>query len=288
MKALMMRNLKLYFKEPLAIFFSLLSSLIILILYFAFLREGYLSNLSGLPGRDKFSDLWLLAGLLAVTGITVCFQSMAQLVIDHSSGKLQYFRLTDTRASAIYLGYFFSSFIIGSLMQILIYLISAGVFYIKDGLIPGVHNLLPLIIAILLNSLLSASLGLVITGLVKARSSLNSLGTIIGTLSGFLTGVYIPIGSLPNLGQNIIKLFPGAYSAALFREILLKDQLTDTFKQLPAAAQDSYREIFGIGLKLNGQLTTPLENILIILTSSIVLALLSIFIIRRTLKKGLD
>ncbi|WEV45652.1 ABC transporter permease [Streptococcaceae bacterium ESL0687] len=287
MKSIIVRNLKLYFKEPMTIFFSLLSSLIALILYFAFLRETYLDNLKNIPGREGFADVWILAGLLAVTGITVCYQSMSQLVIDRSSGKLQYFRLTDTKISAIYSGYFLSSFIIGTAMQFLVYFISIGIFYLTDGVEPRLQSLLPLSGAVLLNSLLSAALSLVITGFIKNRNSLNALGTIIGTLSGFLTGIYIPIGSLPELGQSVIRSFPGAYSAALFREILLKEQLRDSFNSLPSVVQNKYLELFGIGLKINGHLTSPLENILIILASSVVFTIISVFVIRKTIKKGL-
>lgn len=42
----------------------------------------------------------------------------------------------------------------------------------------------------------------------KSVNAYSTACTVIGTLIGFLTGVYIPIGNLPESVQTVVKLFP--------------------------------------------------------------------------------
>ena len=280
MTTIISRNLNLYFKEKTTIFFSLLSSLIILVLYFAFLKQNYTESLKSLKEGAQFADIWLLAGLLSVTGMTTTFQAMTQLVVDKTTGRMRAFRLTQTSRLSVYLGYFFSSVIIGILMQVAILAIGFGILTAVDGIGFSINQLVLTVLAIILNSLVSAALSLILLSGIKKRSSLTSLGTIIGTLSGFLSGVYIPMSALPEIGQNIIKFYPGAYSASLFRHILLADQLKITFAPLSPDKLLDFKADFGIGLSLSGQLTTVVSESIILLFATLGLLIGSVIILK--------
>lgn len=162
MKTIIIRNLKLYFKEKTTIFFSLLSSLIILVLYFAFLKQNFTNSLKQLKENAQLADIWLLAGLLSVTGMTTNFQAMTQLVVDKATGRMNVFRLTQTSKLSVYLGYFFSSVIIGILMQFVVFLIGFGVLNGIDKVAFTMHQLVLTAVAIILNSLVSAAVSLIL------------------------------------------------------------------------------------------------------------------------------
>src|SRR5574337_1337726 len=118
MITIMKRNLKLYFSERSTICYSLLTSLIVLVLYFVFLKQNYIESLKPFREGVKFADIWVLSGILSVTGMTACFHAISQLVVDKSSGRMNAFRLTQTSRFAIYMGCFLSSVIIGIIMQL--------------------------------------------------------------------------------------------------------------------------------------------------------------------------
>ena len=280
MTTIISRNLNLYFKEKTTIFFSLLTSLIILVLYFAFLKQNYTDSLKSLKECAQFADIWLLAGLLSVTGMTTTFQAMTQLVVDKTTGRMRAFRLTQTSRLSVFLGYFFSSVIIGILMQVAILAIGFGILTAVDGIGFSINQLVLTVLAIILNSLVSAALSLILLSGIKKRSSLTSLGTIIGTLSGFLSGVYIPMSALPEIGQNIIKFYPGAYSASLFRHILLADQFKITFASLSPDKLLDFKAAFGIGLSLNGQLTTAVSESILLLFATLGLLIGSVIFLK--------
>ena len=75
---------------------------------------------------------------------------------------------------------------------------------------------------ILLSVVSSGSMVLLVVSFFKTSNAFAAASTVIGTLLGFLAGIYIPIGTLPDYLQTIVKLFPVSHSAALFRQILME------------------------------------------------------------------
>ena len=52
----------------------------------------------------------------------------------------------------------------------------------------------------------------------------------MGTASGFLVGTYVPLGVLPDFAQLLMKCTPATYIASLYRQVLMKETLSETFK----------------------------------------------------------
>ena len=70
------RNLKLFFRDRASVFFSLLSVIIIIGLYALFLGNIQVQELEDRVGRDVpgaawLVNTWILAGILAVSTVTV-------------------------------------------------------------------------------------------------------------------------------------------------------------------------------------------------------------------------
>jgi multidrug/hemolysin transport system permease protein len=96
-------------------------------------------------------------------------------------------------------------------------LIVAEVYILANGgelMDPGtVFKVLGLI---LLSTFTNTSIVLFITSFFKSNNAFATASTIIGTLIGFLTGIYLPIGQLPDVVQWVVKVFPVSHSAVLF------------------------------------------------------------------------
>ena len=70
MKGLVIRNLKLYFKDKGAVFFSLLGVLIVIGLYILFLGDTFTDSLKEFYKPENIMSGWTMAGLLAITTLT--------------------------------------------------------------------------------------------------------------------------------------------------------------------------------------------------------------------------
>ena len=82
MWAFISRILKLYFRDKTAVFFSLLSSFIIIGLYILFLGDTYTSEFNHITGVRQLMDLWLMAGLLATSSVSTTIAVFGIMIND--------------------------------------------------------------------------------------------------------------------------------------------------------------------------------------------------------------
>ena len=122
--ALIKRNRKLFFRDKGMLISSLITPIILIILYGTFLANIYRDSfLSALPDFFKISDKLvdgtvasqLAAGLLAVSCVTVTFCVNLTMIQDQASGARKDFNVSPVKRPLIYLGYFFST-VLNSLM----------------------------------------------------------------------------------------------------------------------------------------------------------------------------
>ena len=78
------------------------------------------------------------------------------------------------------------------------------------------------------------------------QSAFGTASTLLGTLSGFVTGIYIPIGILPNSVQWVIKLFPTSHAVVLLRQIMTNSFFEPYKAILPEAVITDIKQELGI------------------------------------------
>ena len=222
------RNIYLYLINPVNVFFSLLGSLIVFFLYLLFIKQNIVSQFQDIAHSTTLINLWMLGALLSVTALTTSFSAMGQLIQDKASNKFIDFTITDTSNFYLLNGYFLSSFIISLVMQCLIFLLVLIFFALsKEPLSLSINQYITLFPIMLLTSLTSTTFNLLLCAIIKTEATLRTIGNIMGALSGFLTGAYIPIGALNDSARNVIRLFPLSYSSSLFRYTLMTPLLND-------------------------------------------------------------
>ena len=82
----------------------------------------------------------------------------------------------------------------------------------------------------------------------KTEAAWSGLGTVIGTLVGFLGGIYLPIGTLSEGIGNAMKCLPVIYGAAAFRDIMTEDIAAVMVEGVPADFISEYKQAMGIEL----------------------------------------
>jgi len=255
MRSLINRNLRLFFSSKSSIFFSLLGALISFVLYLVFLRQQITQNWSQISNYKQLLDLWLMGGTLTVTAITTTGSSLGILVRDRENNRLADLILTDLSYEQINLAYLISAWIIGVIMQIAMFMVMLVYFIVQDGISFDTSTLLPSIMVMLFSSLLWSVFNMFLCSFVKKVDTVGKINTIIGTASGFFAGVYMPIGAVPTFAQSLMKLTPAPYNAALFRQIMMNQQISDSLSNLPNNAITSFKKSLGITIS-SGSLNT--------------------------------
>ena len=248
MLALIKRNFLLYFRNRSGVILSLFGAIIPFVLYIVFLKNNYKDHSS------QLMDLWLIGGVLAVTGLTTTLAAFSRQVEDRERKVTDDLFITDLGPWGLQLSYLVSSVIIGFLMQVIMFAFMLSYFTLEDKVSFEWGSLPYLMFLMLLNSLLATLINALIVQCFKSVDSLGKLATVVGATSGFLVGTYIPIGTLPNMAQNLMKLTPSNYMSSLFRQVLMKESLADTFAN-NSQPQAAFEKTMGIRIEWQELLT---------------------------------
>jgi multidrug/hemolysin transport system permease protein len=226
-------------------------------------------------------DSWIMAGLLSVTAVTTTMGALGTMVSDRSLKIVKDFKTSPMRDSSLTGGYILSAVLIGIIMS-LAALVLAEIYIVASGgeLLGGVA-LLKTLGLIVLSSLAGTSLMLFFTTLFRSQNAYSAAGTIIGTLIGFITGIYLPIGTLPNAVQWVVKCFPISHAAALFRQTMMSAPLEASFAGAPEQTVTEFSELMGVTFTFGSTTASPLASIIILLACSAAFFLLSLFVISR-------
>ena len=274
MLALLKRNFILYFRNRSGVFFSLLGALISFLLYIIFLQKNLTDSWSQLPNSTNLLNNWLMGGTLAVTGMTTSFTALKQMVQDRENQVDQDLFLTDLGNWGLQASYLISSIVISFVMQVFMYAVMS--FYFKES--PVISHLPEIALIMLLSSLLSSLVNVLLIYRFQSVDSLGKLATIVGTVSGFLVGTYVPIGVLPDFAQIIMKCTPATYIASLYRQILMKEQLETAFTGNSSLLKEFQEKM---GIQINWQeLLTKEETYFIVVSISLVAILLWLLFVK--------
>lgn len=257
------RNLKQYFRDRGAVFFSLLTMIIVICLMLFFLGDmnvNAIKNfLAGYPDRDSAKDAanaelvvltWTCAGILSINAVTVTLSVYAVMIKDRVNGTLNSFYISPVSRVTIAASYIAAAWV-ASFLICTITLVLTEVYCVSKGL--SVFSLIThvkLLGMIMVNSFAYTSIMYLAALVAKTEGAWSGMGTVVGTLVGFLGGIYIPIGSLADTVQGIMKCTPVLYGTAMFRKVMLQDILGETFDGVPDKMVRDYCTEMGIDLYL--------------------------------------
>ncbi len=277
MRALVKRNLLLFFRDMAAVFFSLLGVFVIIGLYLLFLGDVMKSDFRRIEGAGPLVDNWIMAGVIAVTPITTVMGAMGNMIDDQRLKISKDFMSSPVKRSTLASGYIASSFIIGVTMT-LFTIILAELYIIANGGDLLTARALGKVVAVVLLNCLSATFMLFfVVSLFKSPSAYSTASTLIGTLIGFLTGIYIPVGALPAAVQTVIKVFPPSHAAMMLRRIMMEPAETAAFAGAPASELMRYRLSMGVAFVLGGRIISPWQSTLYLLAVGAVFFVLSVW-----------
>ncbi len=230
LNALVKRNTKLYFKDKGMFFTSLITPLILLVLYITFLRNVYEDTFrttlekAGFSVSDKLINGCvggeLASSLLAVCCVTVAFCSNFLMVQDKITGARRDLTMAPIGRGTLALGYYFSNLLstllvcFGAAAVCFLYLSCIG-WYLTAA--DAAMTLVDIILLVLFGSALSGIVNFFLT----SQGQISAVGTIISAGYGFLCGAYMPISNFSEGLQKAISFLPGTYGTSLLRNHLL-------------------------------------------------------------------
>ena len=269
---LIKRNLLLFFKDWQSILFSLLTSIIVLVLYLLFLKGTFVvainKEMEQYPGLasmvsekdiDMFANLLLLTGILGSAMISVPFSCITTLVRDRAN-KVDYDILaTPMKRGQIIFAYFVSAVLSSTLLTGIILTIGLVGIRMQGNIYMNASQVVKAFSIVALGSISASAIFMIIVLFFKTVSACEAFFGILSAASGFVIGAYIPISQFSNGVQTVCNLFPASQITIMLRNILLNGLLEHINTSLQGVDQGmfvlSLKEYFSFQAKLfNGYL----------------------------------
>lgn len=260
--ALVGRNLTIYFRDPMSVFLSLLSAVILLLLYVLFLGGLQVDHIADqLPAASDeqisaFVNSWVFAGIVMITSTTTGLGAMRAYIDDRVTGRFKEFRACPIKSSQLVLGYQIAAFVVAVIMSTAILLIG----YVGVGLLNSAWlaplDLLRGVGLAALESFAFAALSSFLVTFIASQGAFTALSTIVGTVLGFLAGAYLPIGTVSQRVADVINALPFSPAAMLLRDPLSGAALADLADGVPEAEQ-ALGEYYGFELTVGGTVIEP-------------------------------
>ena len=265
--ALVKRNTKLFFKDKGMFFTSLITPVILLVLYGSFLGGVYEDTFRGVlegfgaPVSDRLLGGCvggeLASSLLAVCCVTVAFCSNMLMVQDKVSGARHDLTITPVRSGTLALGYYIATL----LSTLLVCYVAAGVcllYLAKVGWYLTGGDVLCLLQDVLLLVLFGTALSSIINHFLSSQGQISAVGTIVSAGYGFLCGAYMPTSQFSEGLQKLISFLPGTYGTSLLRNHALRGVFGEMETQgFPAEAVETIRDAVDCNLYFFGDRVEP-------------------------------
>ena len=269
---LIKRNLLLFFKDWQSILFSLLTSIIVLVLYLLFLKGTFVSAIQSAmeqyPGLasmvpqkdiDMFANLFLLSGILGSAMISVPFSCITVLVKDRAN-KVDYDILaTPMKRGQIIFAYFVSAVLTSILLNSIILAVGLIGIRMQGNMYLNISQVVKVFSVVALGSISASAIFMIVVLFFKTVSACEAFFGILSAASGFVIGAYIPISQFSNEVQTVCNLFPASQITIILRSILLNGLLEHINTSLAGMDQGmfvlSLKDYFSFQAKLfNGYL----------------------------------
>jgi len=277
MMMLTKRNLLVFFRDRASVFFSLLAVFLVIGLYALFLGDIWLQGEIGeLEGGEYLMNSWLVSGLLAIASVTTTMGAFGTMIDDKAKKTDKDFYSSPVKRSTITAGYLSSALLIGIIMSLVTLVLAEFYIVINGGSLLSLEALIKVLLLIVLSSAANTALIGFMVSFFSSQNAFGTASTIIGTLIGFLTGVYLPIGNLPASVQTIIKLFPPSHSASLLRQVIMEDAFGICFDGAPAEIAANFKEFMGVTYAFGDKVVTPLASVLVLVIATAVFFGLSV------------
>lgn len=290
---LIKRNVKLFFKDKGMLFTSLITPIILLVLYATFLANVYEQSLTeNLPNSielsksviDGFVASQLMSSLLAVSCVTVAFSSNFLMVQDKVNGTIKDFKTSPVKSSILSLSYYIATLISTFIISVLAMCACLGYVYIK-GWYMSSSDVIMLFIDVILLILFGTALSSVINFFLTTQGQITAVGTMVGAGYGFICGAYMPISSFSEGLQKVIMFLPGTYATSLIRNHSLTGVLDEFNSQgIPKMILTSMKDVFDCNLYFFDK-KVDITTMYLILCITIIL-LLAIYILLNKFKKA--
>ena len=285
------RNVKLFFKDKGILFTSLITPLILLVLYATFLSNVYRDSFTAsIPSMfevdakliDGLVGGQLVSSLLAVSCITVAFCSNFLMVQDKANGTYKDLNMSPVKPRTLAISYYAAT-LISTLMVCYFAVALSFVFLAFTGWYMTLADTLLFILDVFILVLFGTAFSSLVNFFLSTQGQISAVGSIVSSCYGFICGAYMPISSFGSGLQKVVSFLPGTYATSLVRNHALRGVLSEMENSVPDTVIEEFKNVLDCNIYFfDKKVGTP--AMFVILFAFIAL-FVGIYVILNVLKK---
>lgn len=279
--ALTKRNTKLYFKDKGMFISSLITPMILLVLYATFLKkiydDSFRSALEAAGASISDSVLngcvggQLIASLLAVSCVTVAFCSNLLMIKDKTGGARHDLTIAPVSFGTLGLSYYLST--LASTLIISLSATAVCLLYLSMvGWYMTAADIALMVLDVFLLTMFGTALSSCINFFLSTDGQASAVGTIVSAGYGFICGAYMPISNFGDGLQKVLSFLPGTYGTSLLRNHAMRGVFEEMRNQgFPDIVVESIRDSVDCNLYFFGTKVETGTMYLILCASTLLL-----------------
>lgn len=280
------RHILIFLRDKTAVFFSFLSVLILLALYFLFIGKQYTggSEFDFLEPEMKtyMTSGIMMGGILIINTASLSLGMMGNLINDLVLRKLDGFLVTPVKRYKIILSYYIAAIIVTAVLSLLMWYLTVLYVGISSGYWYSLKAILNASVLVIFFTFISSTLMIYLTTMIKSINAFGALSGILGTFIGFTSGIYIPLFVLGKTMTHVASLIPFTHMAIILKTVLLEGPYEILAQTIPPEGMAEIETAFGT--KEIGVLGMDVQ-MWIIMLASIGLAFILLFFAYRNMNK---
>lgn len=272
MGSLASRNLKVFFRDRVAVVMSFFAVLVIIGLYALFLGDQLVDGFEqmGVVNATDVVNAWVIAGIIGVTTMTSCLGALGVMVQDRADGVERDFMVAPLKRSAIAGAYAISTYCVGAILSLTTFLVGELYIAATGGDVLEGEQVIRAVLGILLAVASSGSIVFFITSFLRTSNGYSMVSLVIGVSIGFITGVYIPIGSISEGVANAVKLFPVSYTSSYMRILMTDAPLQAALEGAPDGMLEELQLDLGVFYDVGGTKTDATTAVVVMIVTAVV------------------
>lgn len=278
--SLMKRNTLTFLRDKAAVFFSFLSVIILLALYFLFIGRQYTSGLDMIDEDMKIflSISVIMGGVLVINTVSLALGIMGNIITDLQFKKLDAFLVTPVKRYKIILSYYLTSIMITAVLTLLMWILTFLYVGIFSGYWYSFMTMMKVSGLLVFYTFISATLMIFLTTILKSVNAFGALSGVLGTFIGFMSGIYMPLSVLGKSMAHVASIVPFTHMTILLKQVLLKEP----YALLPNEAVENISIFYGTNeIGIFGQ---PVSLVWIML-ATLVISFLLLYLAYRNMSK---
>ena len=239
MISLISRNTKCYFKNKFTFFTSLITPLILFVLFATFLKNIYIESFEsiatefeitiGKRALNGVTGAWLMSSILSVSSVTVAFCSNIIMVEDKMNASINDINVSPIKRTTVAVSYFISNFFVTFIVIVTIMLIGHIYLACVGWYIP-VSDFFMILVDCICGILFGTLLAGIVESFISSQGGISAVSTLVSSMYGFICGAYMPFSQFSEGLRNFLGLLPGTYGVGVMRNHYMNGYIDEIVK----------------------------------------------------------